>query len=71
MGEKMHHHHIGYADHLLEASLYLLTTALKRVFMEGLDEKVADPKAWRAQLTVYEHRYKDAGGPTITKERGR
>jgi hypothetical protein len=70
-GEVINHEAYSYAELMLEASLFLLTTALRRIFIEGRYEDVADITKWRAQLTVYEHRYKDARRPNPTKARGR
>jgi hypothetical protein len=54
-----------------EASVFMLSTALRRVFVEGLFNDVQDPARWRAKMTLYEHRYKDSGGPPATKVHGR
>jgi len=43
----------------------------KKIFTEGLSEDVADPEKWRLKMKIYEHRYKDAGGPDAAKARGR
>jgi hypothetical protein len=61
----------SYADLMQEASLFLLTTTLRRIFTEGLYDAVADVKQWRQRLTIYEHRYQNAGGPALVKARGR
>ena len=68
-GEQINHDPLVYADVLLEASLFLLTGALRKLFSEGLYETFADPKKWKAQLKLYEHRFKEAGGTTATKPR--
>jgi hypothetical protein len=70
-GDTINHDPLLYGDILLEASLFLLTTSLRKLFTEGLYEKIADPKQWKAQLTLYEHRYKNAGGAFAVKQRGR
>jgi len=44
--------------HLLEeAGLFMLASTLRRIFTEGLFDKVKAEKQWKRQLTVYEHRY--------------
>jgi hypothetical protein len=55
---------------MLEASIFFLTTALRRIFMESLFDDVADTAKWRARLKVYEHRYKNAGGTEIAEQYG-
>jgi hypothetical protein len=56
---------------LLESGLFMLTTALRRIFVEDLIDEVIDPNKWRAKMKIYEHRYKESGGPQAIKQRGR
>jgi len=49
----------------------MLTTSLRRIFVEGLFDDLTDQAKWKAKMTLYEHRYKDAGGPEAAKHRGR
>ena len=69
-GEQVNFEPLLYGDVLLEASLFLLTAALRKIFVEGLYDLVADEKKWKAELTRYEHRFKNAGGVRTAKERG-
>lgn len=57
-------HDFSYVELLLDSTLSILTTSLRRVFTEGWVDDVADKSAWKARMTVFEHRYKDAGGLT-------
>jgi hypothetical protein len=50
---------------MLEASMFLLTTSLRRIFTEGLFDDIIDKVRWRPKLNLFEHRYKDAGGLEI------
>ena len=59
------------AELMLESSLFMLTTTLRRIFVEGLFDQVKDPAKWRTNMKLYEHRYKEAGGPDAIKQRGR
>jgi hypothetical protein len=70
-GETINQVPLSYVDILLEASLFLLTTALRKIFTEGHYEQIADQKLWKPQLTLYEHRYKNSGGALAIKQRGR
>jgi hypothetical protein len=47
----------------------MLTTALRRIFIEGLGDEVADPAQWRRKLTIYEHR--DAGWTSFSSRTAR
>jgi hypothetical protein len=47
---------------MLEASLFLLTSALRRIFTEGLYSDIVDAEKWRLKLNLFEHQYKEAGG---------
>jgi hypothetical protein len=60
-----------YAELMLESALFMLTTSLRRIFVEGLFDDVQEPRRWRAKLKQYEHRYKKAGGLSVIKTRGR
>jgi hypothetical protein len=70
-GEQINQIDLYYLGVLRDASRFLLTSALRRVFTEGHYEHFANPKQWKAQLTLYEHRYKNANGTTVIKQRGR
>src|SRR5262249_49112016 len=70
-GYRINHDSYYYAELMLESGLFMLATALRRIFTEGLFEDVADPEKWRLKMRIYEHRYNNAGGPDGTKSRGR
>jgi hypothetical protein len=70
-GERINYDDYYYAELMLESGLFLLTAALRKVFIEDLFDEFADPEKWKRQMTVFEHRYKDAGGHEPTKRRGR
>jgi hypothetical protein len=70
-GHQINQVSFSYVNLMHEASLFMLTTALRRVFTEGLFAVVANQQLWRRKLTVYERRYKEAGGPEPVKSRGR
>jgi UDP-2,3-diacylglucosamine pyrophosphatase LpxH len=70
-GERFNHDDYYCAELMLESSLFMLTTALRRVFVEGLFDDVRDPDNWRIKMRLYEHRYKEAGGSKGVKQRGR
>ena len=61
----------SYVELLLDSALSMLTTALRTIFMEGWIDQVANKTAWKAKMTVLEHRYKDAGGLAIIRDNGR
>ena len=44
---------------MLESGLFMLAAALRKVFVEGWFDDVADAARWRAQLRACEHRYKN------------
>lgn len=67
-GEQIYNEPPSYVDFLLEASLFLLTGVLKKLLTEGHYDSIADPKKWKLQMNIYEHRYKDAGGTTAIKQ---
>ena len=52
-------------DLILEASIFLLTTALRRILTEGLFDEIIDKTKWRPRLNQFEHRYKDTGGSEL------
>lgn len=64
-------HDFCYADLMRESGLFMLTTALRKVFTEGLYEDVADLERWRRKMKLYEQRYKGSGGGDAVKLRGR
>src|SRR5262249_14269477 len=70
-GHRINHADYYYAELMLESGLFMLTTALRKVFTEGLYQDVADPEKWRLKMRLYEHRYKEAGGADAAKSRGR
>jgi hypothetical protein len=70
-GQRINHDDYYYAELMLESGLFMLTTALRKVFTEDLFEDVADLEKWRVKMRTYEHRYKDAGGRAPAKSRGR
>lgn len=61
-GERINYVNYHYGDLILDSSLFLLTRALRKIFIENLYEDVKDVARWRAKMTLYEHRYKNAGG---------
>jgi hypothetical protein len=60
--QQINYDRLSYLDVLTDAALFILTTVLKRIFTEGLFEEVVCPVKWRRRLTLYEHRFKNAGG---------
>jgi hypothetical protein len=56
---------------MLESSLFMLATALRRIFVDGLVDEVQDPSKWRMKMARYERRYKESGGTEPNKMRGR
>jgi hypothetical protein len=61
----------SYVQLLLDSTLSMLTTAVRSVFTEGWVDDAADKGAWKARMTLFEHRYKNAGGLAILKGTGR
>ena len=61
-GEYIPYEDCSYADILIECSLFILTTCLRRIMLEGMIDKVKDEDQWRQEMKLYEHRYKNAGG---------
>jgi hypothetical protein len=51
-----------YAELMLDSSIFLLCTALRKIFFENFYDDVRDVKRWRAKMTIFEHRFKDGGG---------
>lgn len=70
-GERITYEDYYRTELLLDSALFILTTALRRIFTENLFDEVKDLAAWKVKLSLYEHRYKQAGGPEVTKQRGR
>jgi hypothetical protein len=68
-GDEINCDSICKVDLMLEATMFLLTAALRRVFIESLFDDVIDEAKWRPKLRHFEHRYKDAGGLEIPKHR--
>ena len=62
---------LSYLELVLESILSILTTALRRVFTEEWVDDVANKNSWKAKMTIFEHRFKNAGGPPIVKRLGR
>lgn len=60
-----------YANLMQESGLFMLTTALRKIFTEDLFEHVADPRGWRSMMKTFEHRYEGASGPDAANLRGR
>jgi hypothetical protein len=56
-----------YLEVLLDSALSMLTTALRLIFIEGWVDSVADPNLWKAKMTIFEHRFKNAGGLAVVK----
>jgi hypothetical protein len=55
--QRINHDDYYYAELMLESGLFMLTTALRKVFAEGFFDDVADPEKWRLKMKIYEHRY--------------
>lgn len=64
-GQRINRGDYHYHDLLQEGSLFMLTTALRTVFVKSLFDDVADEKKWREELRVCEQRWK------AVKETGR
>lgn len=69
-GERINTRDYYYAELMNESSLFMLTTALRRIFTENLYDDAADANRWREKMRLYEHRYKDAGAAGAVKRRG-
>jgi hypothetical protein len=59
-GEQINAIPYSYAELMLDASQFMLTTALHRILTEGLSDTFQNTKTWRQQLTIYARRYKEA-----------
>ena len=70
-GRQVNYNPICRVDLMLEASMFLLTTALRRIFIEGLFDDLIDKATWRLKLNLFEHRYHDAGGVEIPEHQHR
>lgn len=70
-GERINCDECSRIDLLLECGLFMLTTSLRRIFVEGLFDVVAYQPRWKAKMTRFEHCYTDADGPDAIKRRGR
>lgn len=70
-GDRINYDDYYRAELMLESSLFMLTTTLRRIFTEGLIEEVKNTAKWRSRMALYEHRYKDSNGPASVKTRGR
>ncbi len=69
-GERINFEDYYYSELMLESALFMLTTMLRRIFVEGLFDEVRDPEKWRLKMKLYEHRYEETGGPKAVKGRG-
>jgi hypothetical protein len=70
-GQRINYEDCCRIDLLLESALFMLTTCLRRMFVENLFDEVKDVEKWRLKMRVYAHRYKNSGGPAATRLRGR
>jgi hypothetical protein len=59
-GEQINAAEYSYAHLMLDASLFLLTKALHRIFTEERYDTFQNITTWRQQLTIFEHRYNQA-----------
>ncbi|HTU44874.1 MAG TPA: hypothetical protein VMF91_07420 [Bryobacteraceae bacterium] len=70
-GERINYEDYYGAELMLESGLFTLTTALRKIFVEGLVDEVKDHTKWRVKMMLYEHRYVDSGGILTVKKHGR
>jgi hypothetical protein len=70
-GQRINYEDYHRAELLLESGLFMLTASLRRIFVEKLFDEVKDTGKWRTKMRLYEHRYKESGGPEANKQRGR
>jgi hypothetical protein len=70
-GQRINYEDCCRIDLLLESALFMLTTCLRRMFVENLFDEVKDVEKWRLKMRLYAHRYKNSGGPAATRLRGR
>ena len=68
-GERINYDDYYGAELMLESALFMLTTALRKIFLEGLVNEVKDLSRWRAKMRLYEHRYAKTGGIPPVKKR--
>jgi hypothetical protein len=70
-GRRINHEDYYRTELLLDSALFVLTTSLRRIFTEQLFDEVKDQGKWKMRMSLYEHRYKEAGGPEASKQPGR
>lgn len=70
-GDRMNYDDYYGAELMLESGLFMLTAALRKIFLEGLVDEVKDLATWRGKMKVYEHRYTNAGGVLAMKKQAR
>jgi hypothetical protein len=70
-GQRINYEDYHRVELLLDSALFILTTSLRRIFVEKLFEEVKDVAQWKVKINLYERRYKEAGGPEANKQRGR
>jgi hypothetical protein len=68
---EMNNQNLLYGDILQQATLFLLTGALRKIFTKDLYDQVKDQATWKQHMTLCEHRYKDAGGLAKEKRKQR
>lgn len=49
-----------YIELLMDSALAMLTSALRRLFMEGWVDDIAAKRPWKAKMTLFEHRYENS-----------
>jgi hypothetical protein len=69
--EQINYDDYAWADLIMESALFMLATALRMVFINGLFDLVKDPHKWRSNMVLYEHRYKNSVGSQAEKQCGR
>lgn len=70
-GDRMNYDDYYGGELMLESGLFMLTAALRKIFVEGLVEDVKDLARWRGKMRLYEHRYASAGGVLAVKKEAR
>jgi hypothetical protein len=70
-GDRINYEDYYWATLMYEAGLFMLSTALRKMFAAGLVDDVKDLSKWTSSLTLYEHQYKASGSARPNKTRGR
>lgn len=56
-----------FGDIVLQATLFLLTSALRKVALDGLFDEVADEATWKQKMSLFERRWSDLASDDIRR----